>query len=168
MTQCFNWKVLAGLAAVGVGLYVVRPDLVLSALPLLLLAACPLSMLFMGRMMGGQQTQPGQVAMAAGGGQYTCPMHPEARSDRSGKCPKCGMELVQSAQPRQEAAAPAAAVDATLTREEQLARLRAELQTLSEQQAALARQVEELEPAAPPSRALEEAEQVARAAETRR
>lgn len=26
--------------------------------------------------------------------QYTCPMHPEVISDKPGKCPKCGMELV--------------------------------------------------------------------------
>ena len=25
---------------------------------------------------------------------YTCPMHPEIRSEKSGKCPKCGMDLV--------------------------------------------------------------------------
>jgi hypothetical protein len=25
---------------------------------------------------------------------YTCPMHPEVISDHSGKCPKCGMNLV--------------------------------------------------------------------------
>ena len=25
---------------------------------------------------------------------YTCPMHPEVRSERPGKCPKCGMDLV--------------------------------------------------------------------------
>ena len=24
---------------------------------------------------------------------YTCPMHPEVRSDKRGKCPKCGMKL---------------------------------------------------------------------------
>ena len=24
---------------------------------------------------------------------YTCPMHPEVKSDKPGKCPKCGMEL---------------------------------------------------------------------------
>ncbi len=27
--------------------------------------------------------------------QYTCTMHPEVLSDKPGKCPKCGMELVQ-------------------------------------------------------------------------
>lgn len=26
---------------------------------------------------------------------YTCPMHPEVKSDKSGKCPKCGMNLVE-------------------------------------------------------------------------
>ena len=25
---------------------------------------------------------------------YTCPMHPEVTSDKPGKCPKCGMNLV--------------------------------------------------------------------------
>lgn len=27
-------------------------------------------------------------------GVYTCPMHPEVKSDKPGKCPKCGMDLV--------------------------------------------------------------------------
>jgi hypothetical protein len=27
--------------------------------------------------------------------QYTCPMHPEVVSDKSGNCPKCGMALVE-------------------------------------------------------------------------
>jgi Cu(I)/Ag(I) efflux system membrane fusion protein len=26
---------------------------------------------------------------------YTCPMHPEVKSDKPGKCPKCGMELIK-------------------------------------------------------------------------
>lgn len=26
---------------------------------------------------------------------YTCPMHPEVVSEKSGKCPKCGMFLVE-------------------------------------------------------------------------
>ncbi len=28
-------------------------------------------------------------------GNYTCPMHPEVKSDKPGKCPKCGMELIK-------------------------------------------------------------------------
>ncbi len=27
---------------------------------------------------------------------YTCPMHPDVKADKPGKCPKCGMDLVQS------------------------------------------------------------------------
>lgn len=27
---------------------------------------------------------------------YTCPMHPEVKSDKPGKCPKCGMNLVKA------------------------------------------------------------------------
>lgn len=26
---------------------------------------------------------------------YTCPMHPDIKSDKPGKCPKCGMDLVK-------------------------------------------------------------------------
>jgi len=26
---------------------------------------------------------------------YTCSMHPEVRSDKAGKCPKCGMTLIE-------------------------------------------------------------------------
>jgi len=29
---------------------------------------------------------------------YTCSMHPKVVSDKEGKCPKCGMELVKSNQ----------------------------------------------------------------------
>ena len=52
---CFNWKVVAGLAAVGLAIWVVAPSFIWAALPLLLLAACPISMLLMMRgMQGGQ------------------------------------------------------------------------------------------------------------------
>jgi hypothetical protein len=27
--------------------------------------------------------------------QYTCPMHPEVVQNSPGKCPKCGMDLVE-------------------------------------------------------------------------
>jgi hypothetical protein len=30
---------------------------------------------------------------------YICPMHPEVQSNRPGKCPKCGMKLVEKQQP---------------------------------------------------------------------
>jgi len=53
--MCLNWKVIAGLSALGLGIWVVAPSLVGAALPVLLVLACPLSMLFMMRGMGGSQ-----------------------------------------------------------------------------------------------------------------
>src|SRR6266550_2751301 len=62
--MCLNWKVLAGLAVVGLLVLVV-------ALPLLLVAACPLSMLFMMRGMSGNgnanQTASQTTQLPAGG-----------------------------------------------------------------------------------------------------
>ena len=52
---CLNWKVVAGLAVVGAGIWAVRPDLAWAALPVLVVLACPLSMLFMMRGMGSGQ-----------------------------------------------------------------------------------------------------------------
>lgn len=50
--MCFNKKVIAGLAVVAVGVVVLAPNLLSRALPFLVLAACPLSMVFMMRGMG--------------------------------------------------------------------------------------------------------------------
>lgn len=55
LKHCLNWKVIAGLAAVGIGIYAVAPGLVAAALPILLLAICPLSMMFMMKGMQGNQ-----------------------------------------------------------------------------------------------------------------
>ena len=57
LKMCFNWKVLAGLAAVAGGIYMVAPAAFAAALPLLFLAACPLSMLLMMKMMSGDNGQ---------------------------------------------------------------------------------------------------------------
>ena len=70
--MCLNWKVLAGLAAVGLGIYLIAPDLVVTSLPILLLAACPLSMLLMISSMqqpqgqGQQMTQESDVELTRG------------------------------------------------------------------------------------------------------
>ncbi len=50
--KCWNWKVIATLAALGVGIYVLAPGVAAAAIPLLVLAVCPLSMLLMMRAMG--------------------------------------------------------------------------------------------------------------------
>ncbi len=60
--MCMNWKVLVGLGVVGLGVWAVAPNLIGAALPLLLLAVCPLSMILMMRGMGGM-----------GGGQSATP-----------------------------------------------------------------------------------------------
>lgn len=66
--MCLNWKVLAALAAVGVGIYTVAPNLALAALPILLLALCPLSMLLMmWGMQNGQEGQEGERQEAEAG-----------------------------------------------------------------------------------------------------
>jgi hypothetical protein len=38
----------------------------------------------------------GSAAPSAMAVTYTCPMHPEVRSDKPGKCPKCGMTLIKT------------------------------------------------------------------------
>lgn len=52
---CLNWKVVAGLAVVGLGVWVITPNLVWAALPILIVLACPLSMLLMMRGMSAGQ-----------------------------------------------------------------------------------------------------------------
>lgn len=55
---CLNWKVIGGLALVGLAVWAIAPQAVAPLLPLLLLAACPLSMYFMMRgMQGGGQSR---------------------------------------------------------------------------------------------------------------
>ncbi len=53
--MCLNWKVVAGLAVIGLLVLVVAPQIGWLLLPVLLIAACPLSMLFMMRGMRGMQ-----------------------------------------------------------------------------------------------------------------
>jgi len=53
--MCFNWKVVGGLAIVGLGIYALRPSLLTGALPLLAGLACPASMVFMMSAMRGQK-----------------------------------------------------------------------------------------------------------------
>lgn len=51
--MCLNWKVIAALTALGLGLWLVAPGVLAAAVPILLLAVCPLSMLLMMSAMAG-------------------------------------------------------------------------------------------------------------------
>lgn len=70
LKMCLNWKVMAGLAALGAGIFVFAPNLAAAALPFLVLAICPLSMIFMMGAMNnmGNSSQSG-AACAMGGNQ---------------------------------------------------------------------------------------------------
>ena len=57
--MCLNWKVVGGLAVIAIIIGIIAPKLLLGAIPLLIVAACPLSMLFM--MRGMQRGQSQQV-----------------------------------------------------------------------------------------------------------
>lgn len=61
LAMCLNWKVVGGLAALGLGIFVLAPDLIGLAFPLLLVAACPLSMLVMMRMGRGRPSSTASV-----------------------------------------------------------------------------------------------------------
>jgi len=39
---------------------------------------------------------PVEAPAREGAGVWTCPMHPEVKSDAPGKCPKCGMALEEA------------------------------------------------------------------------
>ncbi len=62
LRMCLNWKVLVGMAVVGLGIWALAPDLLVRAIPLLILAVCPLSMVVM--MRGMQAKDEGIDAQA--------------------------------------------------------------------------------------------------------
>jgi len=61
MKHCLNWKVLAGLAVVALGIAIMAPGLLSVALPTLLVLICPLSMVIMAIAMGFSSRKPGQT-----------------------------------------------------------------------------------------------------------
>ena len=64
--KCLNWKVMVGLAVVAAGLFVVvSPAAAVAALPLLVAAICPLSMLLLMKGMGSMHRNA--QATATGG-----------------------------------------------------------------------------------------------------
>lgn len=53
MGMCLNKKVIGGLALAGLAIFLIAPGAIGALLPLLILAICPLSMVFMMRAMSG-------------------------------------------------------------------------------------------------------------------
>jgi hypothetical protein len=162
---CLNWKVIAGLAAVGLGVWVFEPGLMRAVLPLLVVAICPLSMLFMMRgMMGGQGAQQDQPMSQPGAtGAYTWPPHAEVQRPGWAHCTSaCGMNHVATAPPAQVRTPHITTTDA-LTRTEQLAALQAQLASIQVQHDAIAREIAQLKAARVP--VVREAESVAHAAD---
>jgi hypothetical protein len=45
---------------------------------------------------GNQPNVASHSTVAPAGLTYTCEMHPEVKSNKPGRCPKCNMDLVQS------------------------------------------------------------------------
>lgn len=152
--MCLNWKVVAGLAVVGLGIWAVAPNILTAAGPILLVLACPLSMLFMMRGMRGGQ---GVSGMQGG----SCAMQPDQQAPRpvQERRPDDGMrpERVTGAGP--------------MTRVEEIVHLKQEVAHLQARQEALSRELDELDsgaaaPAPAPS-ALREAQAVAGEADRR-
>lgn len=56
LRACLNWRVVAVLVAVSAGVTMFAPNLIAAAVPLLIVAACPLSMLVMMRTMTSHQS----------------------------------------------------------------------------------------------------------------
>ena len=84
LKMCLNPKVLAGLAAIGVAVYLVAPNLIVAALPLLILAACPLSMLFMGgAMRRGHGEREGAPSAGHADGSMDAPLHTSSEEEVS-------------------------------------------------------------------------------------
>ncbi len=63
--MCLNWRVLTGLGAVALGIWLVAPQYILGALPLLLILICPLSMVLMAVMM--RDSKGGEMQMDPAG-----------------------------------------------------------------------------------------------------
>jgi len=58
LRMCLNWKVIAALAGVGALVWLVAPNLLAAAVPLLVVAICPLSMVLM---MGAMSRRPSSI-----------------------------------------------------------------------------------------------------------
>jgi hypothetical protein len=101
MKRFLNVRTLGVALVAGAAVIAVYPEAI-RYLPYVLLAACPLSMLFM-HGHGGHQGHSESVTPGSEVGEYVCPMHSEVRSTFPGECPICGMALKSTARASLEA-----------------------------------------------------------------
>jgi len=131
---CLNWKVVGGLAAAGVLLWVAVPGVFTAAVPILLVLACPLSMLLMMRGMPARSGMQGDHrAQSQGAGCAMGAMGTEAHATSK-------VETSAAMAEGSGAGAPAAATGGA-----RLGDLRAELARIEERRSTVARQLAELE-----------------------
>lgn len=136
---CLNGKVVGGLAAVALGLWVVAPHVLAASLPLLIMAICPLSMLFMMRGMGkGQESSQGTTSGSC------CAPRQDSRA---------AVEPLQVSRSR----------GVILRRDEELAQLKEQLASTRDEYTVMAREIERLEGRS--TSVVGEAEAVARTAD---
>jgi hypothetical protein len=80
--MCIDKRVVVGVAGVGLLLWVLAPEAVVTVLPFLLIAICPLSMLLMMKMMNADgQAASGPPASAALGHTEAAAPEPSASGD---------------------------------------------------------------------------------------
>ncbi len=146
---CVNWKVVAGLGAVAVGVFIVAPHLALAALPVLLVLACPLSCLYMMRGMNGSTNNQGAMNTGQSDAQAASGWMPGTQSSEE------SMDAGEHSEPR----------PLPLSRDQQLAMLSDQLARIEAEQDELVRELAALEEPTP--WAIAEAEAVAREADER-
>lgn len=84
LKMCLNPKVIAGVAIAGVAIWLVAPELIAAALPLLFLAICPLSMVLMMKAMSGGSGNASQVGSTEPRDDSAAPARATAPGTRSG------------------------------------------------------------------------------------
>lgn len=117
LKHCINPKVIAGLAAVAVGVWMFAPEAFAAALPLLILAICPLSMIGMMYMMRGSGQQAGSSGDAschtqgAGKEPVTESGEEDARGTEALRAQIAGLEARLAVESRRAETRPAEATD---------------------------------------------------------
>ncbi|MET9836078.1 DUF2933 domain-containing protein [Streptomyces sp. NPDC006385] len=103
--MCINKKVLAGLGIVAVGVLLLKPAWFVAALPLLILALCPLSMVFMMRGTNNNSQGKGQAGSSCGMGgktQKTTPSAAGTKLDKQISALQAELRELKAAEARRE------------------------------------------------------------------